>query len=240
MRPLIIIERHFYMDKITLDVQSRDKGVKAKDFLAQDLIPAVFYGKGIENKEFQMNYQAFRKAYKQAGGNTIIELKVDGKSSLNVLVHDVQVHPVTDMIIHVDFINVNMDQEIHTEIPLKFVGTSLAVKNDSGTLTSNISILKVKCLPKDLVHEIEVSIEPLVDFHTNIRVKDIVVPKGITVLTPLEEVVATVVPPREEKEEAPVAAAATPAEGAAAPAAGGAAPAAAAAAPAAEGKGGKK
>jgi large subunit ribosomal protein L25 len=211
------------MDKVILEVQTRDKNVKAKDLLEQNLVPAVFYGKGVENREFQMNYQAFKKAYKQAGGNTIIELKVDGKSAENVLVHAVQIDPVTDMIMHVDFVNVKMDQEIHTEIPIKLIGTSLAVKNDSGTLTSNIDELKVKCLPKDLVHEIEVSIEPLVDFHTSIRVKDIVVPKGITVLTPAEEVVATVVPPREEKEELPVAAAAAPVEGVAAPVEGAAA-----------------
>jgi large subunit ribosomal protein L25 len=119
-----------------------------------------------------------------------------------------------------------MDQEIHTEIPLKFVGTSKAVKDDSGTLTA-MHMLKVKCLPKDLVHEVEVSIESLVDFHTNIFVRDIVAPKGITILNHADEVVATVMRPREEKVEAPVVAAegaaATPAEGAAATPAEGAA-----------------
>ncbi|MDD3861738.1 MAG: 50S ribosomal protein L25 [Candidatus Gracilibacteria bacterium] len=204
------------MDKLTLEVQARDKSIKAKDLLAKDLIPAIFYGKGIENMEFQMNYQAFRKAYKQAGSNTIIELKTEDGKTFNVLASSVQLNPVTDMIVHVDFINVRMDEEIQTEVPLKFVGTSLAVKNDSGTLTSNVDALKVKCLPKDLVHEIEVSIEPLVDFNAIIRVKDLTIPQGITVLTPEDELVATVVPPREEKEEAPVVAegAAAPVEGA--------------------------
>lgn len=201
------------MDKITLEVQTRDPQAKAKDLLGQNLIPAVFYGKGVKNKDMMMNYQVFRKAYKQAGGNTIVELKIDGKETVNVLIHDVQSNPVTDMITHVDFINVKMDQEIHTEIPLKFVGVSAAVKDNGGTLASNLDVVKVKCLPKDLVHEIEVSIEALVDFHTSIRVKDLVLPKGVTVLNHDDEVIVTAVPPHEEKEEAPVVAAA---EGAAA------------------------
>ena len=218
------------MDKIILEVQTRDLATKAKDLLAQNLVPVNFYGKGVENKALQVDYQSFKKTYKQAGTNTIIELKVNGKESLNVLVHDVQHDPVTDAIMHVYFINVRMDQEIHSEIPIKLVGISVAVKDHGGTLISNVDSLKVKCLPKDLVREIEVSIEPLVDFHTSIRVRDLSIPKGITVLTGPEEVVATAVPPHEEKEEVPVVA--TPVEGVA-PAEGavpaeGAAPAAAA------------
>lgn len=192
------------MDKIILDAQTRDLTVKAKDLLVKGFVPVVFYGRGLKNLDLQVDYRFFRKVYKRAGNNTIIELKVDGKSSLDVLVHDVQYNPVTDEIMHVDFINVRMDEAIHTEIPLKLVGTAIAVKDLGGTLTSNLDVVKVKCLPKDLVHVIEVSIEPLVDFHTSIRVKDLVVPSGITVLTGADEVVATVVPMREEKEEVPV------------------------------------
>jgi len=202
------------MDKITLEVQARDKSVKAKDLLAMNLIPAIFYGKGFENKEFQIDYQSFRKAYKQSGSNTIIELKTVDGDTLSVLATYVQLNPVTDMIVHVDFMNVRMDEAINTEVPLKFVGTSLAIKNDNGTLTSNLSVLKVKCLPKDLVHEIEVSIESLVDFQESIRVKDLIIPKGLTVLAPEEEVVATVVAPREEEEAPVVAEVAEGAEGA--------------------------
>lgn len=191
-----------------LEVRPRDPKVSAKNLLASGFVPIIFYGKGMKNLELQVDSMALKKAYRQAGGNTVIELKVDGGQSLNALAYDVQYDPVTDELRHADFINVRMDQEIHTEIPLKFVGVSLAVKDMGGTLTSNVDVLKVKCLPKDLVHVIEVNIEPLVDFHTSIRVKDLPVPNGITVLTAPDEVVATAVPPHEEKEEAPVVAAA--------------------------------
>ncbi len=200
------------MDTIELEAQTRDKGAKSKDLLKEKFIPAEYYGRGVENKSLQMDYQTFRRAFNKAGTNTIIDLKIDGKAH-KVLVHDVQYNPVADTFTHVDFINVKMDQEIHTKIPLEFVGTSIAVKDFSGTLMSHLEEVEVKCLPKDLVHSIEVSIEPLVDFHTNIRVKDLIVPPGMTILNEPEDVVVTAMAPRVEEEEAPTESA--PVEGAA-------------------------
>lgn len=200
------------MDTIELEAQTRDKGAKAKDLLNENFIPAEYYGRGVENKSLKMDYQTFRRAFNKAGTNTIIDLKFGGKAH-KVLVHEVQYHPVADTITHVDFINVKMDQEIHTHIPLEFVGVSIAVKDHSGTLMTHIQEVEVKCLPKDLVHSIAVSIDPLVDFHVNIRVKDLTIPAGLTILNEPEDVVVTAMAPRVE-EEAPVESAA-PVEGAA-------------------------
>jgi len=211
---------HFeHMPSTTIEVQSRNPQTKAKDLLAQNIVPLEYYGKGVKNRSLQVDYQAFRRLYNQAGESTVVELKIDGKDTANVLIHEVQHDPVSDKITHVDFINVRMDVVIHTHIPLKFVGVSTAVKDNSGTLMTPLSQLEVKCLPKDLVHEIEVSIDCLVDFHTNIRVKDIVVPANITVMNKLEDVVAMVVPPKVE-EEAPVVAAPVEGEAGAVPAEG--------------------
>jgi large subunit ribosomal protein L25 len=189
------------METVSLEVQKRDKQLKAKDLLRENLVPAEYYGHGVENKSFQIDYQSFRKAYRESGNSTIIELKLDGNESLNVLVHDVQYDPVTDLFTHIDFINVKMGEEIHTKVPLEFVGTSLAVKDDQGTLITYISELDIKCLPKDLLHSIEVSIDSLVDFNTHISVQDLVIPEGITVLNAPEDTVASVSPPRAEEAE---------------------------------------
>lgn len=208
------------MENIILEAQTRDLNKKAGAFREEGFIPAEFYGKGIKNQSVVLKYQDFRKAYKAAGKNTIIQLVVDGKGKINVLVNDVKYHPVTDVIEHVDFINVNMAEEIHTIIPLVFTGVSPAVKDSAGTLITNLEELKVKCLPKDLIPNIEVSIVSLVDFHSTIHVKDLNVPATIHVLNNPEDLVAMVAAHREEKEEAPVAAAVegATAEGAAAPA----------------------
>jgi len=192
------------MDKVVLDVQARDKGLKAKELLRRNLIPAEFYGKGVNNKSFQIDYQSFRKAYNAAGGNTIMEINIEDKEKINVLVHDVETDPVTDKYIHIDLINVKMDQAIHTNIPLNFVGTSLAVKDENGIFMAQISEIEVKCLPKDLVHNIDVNIESIVDFTVHICVSDLNVPKGMEVLNNPEDVVAMVAPPRKEEVDLPV------------------------------------
>ena len=224
------------MDIQTIDVQTRDPKVKSKDLRLKNLLPAEFYGRGVKNLSLQLNYGVFRRLYKTAGRNTVIELNVDGKAKHNVLVHDLQRDPISDAVIHVDFINVRMDEVIHAKIPLKFVGTAPAVKELGGILTYNLDEIDVKCLPKDLIQSIEVSVESIVDFHSYVRVKDLKVPASVTVTNPPDEVVVTAVLPKEEVEAAPVVAAADVPATAVTPAAPGAEGAAPAAAPATEGK----
>lgn len=210
------------METLSLSVTTRDLSKKASDLRRADLIPLEYYGTGVKNKSLQVDYQTFRKLYRVAGTSAVIELNIDGKEKENVLVHDIDKDPVTDHIMHVDLINVRMDQVLHTHIPLEFTGVCPAVKELGGVLTHKLTEIDVKCLPKDLVHSITVSVEPIVDYHTFVRVKDLNVPAGITVLNDPEEVVASASALRVEEEEtatsaidtAAAEAAAAPAEGA--------------------------
>lgn len=194
------------MDTVSLDVQPRDLTRKATDLLRADLLPLEYYGRGIENRSFQVDYQTFRKLLRKAGTNSIIELSVDGKEKMNVLVHDLQRDPVTDNITHVDLINVRMDEEIHTQVMVELTGTAPAVKDLGGVLMHHLDSIDVKCMPKDLVHSITVSVESIVDFHSPIRVRDLQIPATITVLSDPDDIVATAVAPRVEEEETPAAA----------------------------------
>ena len=190
------------MDTIKLEVQKRDKTVRVKDLRAQSLIPIEYYGRGVENQSFQADYQTFRRVFRKTGGNTLIDLVIDGKDSdISVLVHNVDFHPVTDDIIHVEFANVIMGEAITTSVPLEFVGISPAVKELGGTFGAHLNEVEVKCLPRDLIHSIEVSIESLVDFHASIRVSDLIVPDTVEIVTNPEDSVAAVSAPREEEEE---------------------------------------
>lgn len=218
------------METLSLNVTIRDLNQKAGDLRRANLIPLEYYGTGVKNKSLQVDYQTFRKLYRTAGTSAVIELNIDDKEKANVLVHDIDKDPVTDHIIHVDLINVRMDQVLHTEIPLEFTGVCPAVKELGGVLTHRLTEIDVKCLPKDLVHSITVSVEPIVDYHTFIRVKDLNVPAGITVLNDPEEVVAGASALRIEEEEI-----AAPASGAAEGAVEGAVPASGAVAGAVEG-----
>lgn len=187
------------METVALSVQLRDKSQKISDLRKNRFIPIEYYGKGVENKSLQADYQSFVKAFRKAGESTIIELDIDGKKT-NVLIHEIQYDPITDEFMHVDVINVKMGEEIHTNIPLNFTGVAPAVKELGGTLMSQLDQLEVKCLPKDLVHDFEVNVDSLVDFNVAIHVKDVVVPAGVTVLNDPDQIVIAVVAPRVEKE----------------------------------------
>ena len=202
------------MDTITLQVQPRNNAVKIRKILETNLIPLEYYGKGIENKSLQVDYQTFRKTFKSAGYNTVISLDIEGGEKVNALIHEVQLHPVSDKIIHVDLMHVDMKQEIHTSIPLKFSGLAPAVKELGGILMTQLSEVAVKCKAQDLIQEIMVDLSSLSDFHTYIRVKDLIIPETLTVLTGEEDIVAHVIPPAKEEEEVAVAAPAEGAEGA--------------------------
>ncbi len=218
------------MDSFVLEATARDAAQKAKVFRAAGRIPAVYYGRGRPTVTLLLDYQKFRKVFEKAGENTIIELAMDGKK-FPVLVHEVQYDPVSDRFAHVDFIHVDMEKEVTTSVKIVCAGICPAVKNMGGILDVLKHEVKIKCLPKDLIHSIEVDVSSIVDFHTSIHVKDLKVPSGIKILDNVEDTVVTASPIKVE-EEAPKPAEAAPAEGAPVAAGGapGAVPAAGAAA----------
>ena len=210
------------MDSLVLELTNR-KDQKANGIRTSGMIPAIYYGKGQPTKMLQVEYQKFKKMFDKAGENTIIQLELDGKTH-PVLVHDVQYHPVSDRIIHIDFIHIDMNKEVTTAVKIVTVGIAPAVKNMAGVLDVLKHEIKIKCLPKDLIHEIEVDVSSIIDFNTTIHIKDLKVPSTIKLLDNPEDAVVTVTPPRAEEVSTPspsdaAAAGATPAEGTA-PAAG--------------------
>ncbi len=190
------------METLTLPV-TQNAYPTAKLARVADRVPMVYYGKGIKNLNFSADYQDFRRAYQKGGRSTILTLVNEDDKQFPVLVHEIQYHPVNDRVIHVDVVAVDMNKPITTKIPLKFIGVSLAVKDLGGVFVHNRDFVKVKCLPKDLVHEIEVDISLLVDFSKSLTVVNIVAPAGITILDAPTVNVATVAAPRDiEAEEA--------------------------------------
>lgn len=165
-----------------------------------DMIPAVVYGHGITNENVAVPRPLFEKAYQTAGESTLISLDVAGQKPVQVLIQDVDRHPTSGAILHVDFYQVRMDEEIMNDVPLVYIGESPAVKALGGILVKNHSTLRVKCLPANLPHEISVDISALVDFESRLTVADVAVPANVQVLAKLEDIVAVVEPPRSEEE----------------------------------------
>lgn len=190
------------METIPLEV-TQSAYATAKAARAADRVPMVYYGKDVQNLNFSAPYQNFRRIYQKAGKSAIITLVNEEGKKFPVLVHEVQYDPVTDLFLHVDMMAVDMNKPLQTEIPLKFVGVSPAVKDLGGVFVHSRDAVRVKCLPKDLVHEIEVDISSLVDFKASLTVKNIKIPQGITILDAPTVNIATVSAPRDiEAEEA--------------------------------------
>ncbi|HNP79720.1 MAG TPA: 50S ribosomal protein L25 [Candidatus Pacearchaeota archaeon] len=162
-------------------------------------IPAVLYGPGLENILLQVEKNSFDKVFKESG-ETLIELKI-GDKAYSVLVYDIQKHPYTGELIHVDFYQPNLKEEVETEVPLELEGEAPAVKNLGGTLITNIKELSIKALPKDLPSKIKINVSNLNTFDDFILVKDIEMPKGVIVLDNPEEIVVQVVEPEKVEEE---------------------------------------
>lgn len=192
------------MSNLELEVKKRESGVKGKKQvdIKDNVIPAVVYGHGIKNQSVAVQSVAFKKIFKQAGTNTLVWLKVGSDEKQQVLIHDYQQDPVSSEFIHVDFYAVRMDEKIEADVPLKFFGVSGAVKDKGGVLVKNMEDIKVKCLPKDLPHEITVDLSVLKTFEDRIRVSDLSIGTGVEVLIEDKNlVVASAIIPREEKIE---------------------------------------
>ncbi len=191
------------METMKLNVLERTESGKALAKLRESgLIPAVQYGHGKEPMNLSVRYIDFAKLYKAAGESTLVELSFDGKKAVNALIHDVQTDPLSGRYTHVDFYQVNMNEEIETDIALEFVGDAPAVKALGGVLIKNLDEVKVKCLPKDLPHSFPIDLARLATFDDQIKVSDIVLPKGVEMLETLDTIVALVEAPRTEAEMA--------------------------------------
>lgn len=185
----------------TLATEARNLAQSPKHLRKQKKVPAEFYGHGKTNEHISLDHETFRKVFKDAGSNTIIDLKLPSGKTEKVLVHAVQMDPLYDTYMHVDFYGLQMKEKLTTEIPFEFVGESNAVKNFGGILVTNMDEVEVRCLPTDLVHSIEVDLAKLENIGDSIHISDITIPAGMEVLAEDDPMIVTVQAMEEEKEE---------------------------------------
>lgn len=185
----------------TLKVKKREVfGKKLKKERENGQLPVVVYGPKDKPENYFVDSIDFLKVFREAGESTVIELTGE-ENSKDVLIHDVSYDPVSDTPIHVDFYAIEKGKKVEVAVPLEFIGVSPAVKNLSGILVKVLHELQIEAMPKDLPHEIEIDISPLVDFDSQILVKDVKAPEGVTILNDADEVVVLTNAPEEEKEE---------------------------------------
>ncbi|MBP6912579.1 MAG: 50S ribosomal protein L25 [Candidatus Pacebacteria bacterium] len=184
---------------ITIQGTVRSKADKLDVVRANGMTPAVVYGAGTPSTSLSVPAQQFIKVFKEAGESEIVTLELEGKK-LNVLIHEVQWHPVRDMVMHADFYVVDMNKEIEVAVPIEFTGVSEAVKL-GGVLVKVMHELEIKSMPNNLPHEIMVDISALANLHDQIHVKDLKMPAGVEVLNDGDDVICIAEPAGEEMVE---------------------------------------
>ena len=182
-------------------------GKKVNALRRQGIVPVHVYGADIESSAYQVEAQVLRQVLPRVGTNVPLSVEADGQKGENIcFVREVQRHPVTEEVLHVDFLRVDVSQTIRAEVPIAIEGNAPAVRNFGGTLLRPLQTILIESLPMNVPTSFSIDVSDLDDFEKAVYVRDISVGPNVTVVTDPDELLARVSPPRIEvvEEEAAV------------------------------------
>ena len=151
-------------EQINLSVESRDtRGTAAvRRLRSEGKVPAVVYGSAREATAIQLEEHSFEMLLRDhASEYLMIDLSVDDGPATKVLLKEVQHHPLTSRVMHVDFHEVRMDHKVRVSFNIHFVGTPTGVTLGGGTVDFHVRAIQVECLPGDIVESIDLDITHL-------------------------------------------------------------------------------
>ena len=184
-------------DQISIDVELREPGTtnQAKRLRRAGKLPAVLYGGAGEARPIAVDPRRVIEILQSEGGqNTILQLKVGDGRQQTALIHDYQVNPVTQKILHADFKRISMDVAIEVDVPVHIVGEARGVKIDHGILEQVVRELSIRCLPGDIPDSFDVDVSAL-EIGDSLRLSDIVVPEGVEIFGELDQTVVMIAAP---------------------------------------------
>lgn len=160
-------------------------------------VPAVVYGAQLGSKSIYLSEIELLKTLKDVGRNGVISLDVEG-STQNVIVTDYQIDPLKNGFIHVDFLAVDMSKELTTNVTVVLVGDAAGVK-DGGVMQQSLHEVSVTATPANIPQSVEIDVTNLQVAET-ITVADIKGNSQFTINHEDDEVIASILPPRQEAE----------------------------------------
>ena len=182
--------------------QERGKG-PARRLRASGKVPGTLYGRGMDAVAVTVDARELDHTLStDAGLNVLIDLKVGSDTHLT-LARALDKHPLRGNVLHVDFLKIARDVAITVDVPVHFEGEAKGVK-EGGVLEHHLWQLHVECLPGNVPERINIDITAM-DIGSIIRVADVRVPDGVTILTSEEEIIVTCVVPQvlQVEEEVP-------------------------------------
>ena len=189
------------MDEITIEAQPRTAlGKKVRALRRTGATPIHVYGGGMEPVALQADTRDLVHTLTEVGFTTPLTVKVDGDAHF-VIVREVQRHPVSELLLHVDFMAVSRTERREASVPLHFEGEPPAAREEGAMLSEDLHELVLEALPTDMPAALTVDISLLADADSVIHAGDIVLPAGVTLVTEPDALVARIVFRRIAEEE---------------------------------------
>ena len=187
---------------ISLAGQPRDAQLTPKALRRAQKVPGVMYGRSLAARNLQFDYRVLVHAVRQAGTSHVVSFSCEGDPQPQLaLVREVQRHPVTNRILHVDLYAIEAGQRIRSMVPLVQRGKAPAVAL-GAVVAQEVDSLEVECLLEDMPEAVEIDLEKLVNIHSRLTVADLVIDPKVHVLDPADTVVAHVIVQRMREVEA--------------------------------------
>lgn len=195
------------MDEIKLDVQIRNQigSRRVKALRKENFVPAIVYG---GKKRGPTSIKVDRRAYEHVmrlhqGQSVVFHLNVfEGEKKVrdySAIVKEEQHEPVSDDLLHVDFVRISLTEEIEVKVSINVKGEAIGVKEGGGSVDHTLWELDVVCLPTNIPEKIDIDVTEL-NIGDAIYVKDIALPEGVTTKHDPEAILVSVVPPMKEVE----------------------------------------
>ena len=176
-------------DRIVIEAEAREiTGKQVAQLRREGWIPGVIYGRQT-TQSVQMEQKALRRALRAVGTTHLTDVTVNGRTH-TVLVREIQQHATRGDIVHVDFLEVDMKVKLRTQAELVSVGEAVPEAEGLGVATLMLREVEIECLPDNLVSEIDVDLSTIRTPDDVIHVKDLVLPRGVEILTDPDQVVA--------------------------------------------------
>jgi|TARA_B100000401_G_scaffold232864_1_gene157698 large subunit ribosomal protein L25 len=188
--------------EINLQTEKRNTfGKKNKSLRSTGIIPVNMYGLG-DSISLQVDEDILYKTLKEAGYTTPIKLSVDGKDETYTLVRNVDRHPVTDKLVHVDFLRVDMEKEIEVQVPVVLINQDSApgTRGGAGVVTQGVYEVTILAKPLEIPSELEADCSILENLEMYVYAKDLNIPDGASLTSDEEAQIAWIQPPRVQEE----------------------------------------
>jgi len=172
---------------------------EARRVRSKGMVPAILYGKEIENVPLVLEKKDIFSILKsESGENTIFKVAYNSEK-IDTMIKDFQIDPVTDEILHVDLVHIAMDKEIRVTVPFSLIGDAIGVKSEGGFADFITREVEIECLPKNIPESIEIDISEL-HLNQTLKIEDVDAPSGVRIVDDPNSLVVLIGAPTKEEE----------------------------------------